>query len=438
MNNRELTEHIFLAGIKGVLPGKLINNLFSVRGQNLKIGYHTFDLEKTGSIYVIGAGKASAAMAHYVEKFLGGRITGGHIVTKYGYYCSLENIAVTEAGHPVPDENSYKATAEIIQIADKASENDLVICLWSGGGSSLLADFPDSSSPEEARIMNDMLVRSGADIREINTIRKHLSHIKGGQLARHIWPASSISIMLSDVTGDPPDIISSGPTVPDSSTFSDALMALEKYQLRNQLPYSLLNYLEEGARGMKPETPEMDDTIFSKTLSILAANNKTALQAAMADAEKRGMHAIIVASDIMGDINQVSEGMIDAINSFRNNNEIPKPVCLLFGGETTVKVSGEGLGGRNQHLTLTMAKKVQEIPGVTFLAGSTDGNDGNTEMAGAVIDSETIHNALSMNIDPGRYLEEFNSYNFFKTVGGHVYTGPTLTNVMDMVVVIIE
>lgn len=438
MSNRELAEHIFLAGIKGVLPGKLIGNLFSVRGQNLKIGYHSFDLDKISNIYVIGAGKASAAMAHYVEKYLGSRITGGHIVTKYGYYCSLEKIAVSEAGHPVPDDNSYSAAAKIVRIAEQATENDLVICLWSGGGSSLLADFPEGSSSEEARIMNDLLVRSGADIREINTIRKHLSHIKGGQLARHIFPATGISIMISDVNGDPPDIISSGPTSPDSSTFGDALMILDKYQLREEFPAGLLSYLEEGARGLKPETPKVDDVVFAKSLSIIAGNNKTALLAAMAEAENRGIHAIIVATDIFGDISQVAEGIVDAIHGYRNNYEIPKPVCLLFGGETTVKVSGDGLGGRNQHLALTLALRLQEIPGVTLLAGGTDGNDGNTEMAGAMIDADTIQIANSMNIDPHRFLAEFNSYDFFKIAGGHVFTGPTLTNVMDMIIVIIE
>jgi glycerate 2-kinase len=438
MNNRELAEHIFLAGIKGVLPGKLIGNLLSIRGQNLKIGYHTFNLEKTGNIYVIGAGKASAAMAHYVEKYIGNRITKGHIVTKYDYYCSLDKIQVSEAGHPVPDENSYKATEEIVRIAEQAVENDLVICLWSGGGSSLLADFPEGSSAEEAGKMNDLLVKSGADIREINIIRKHLSHIKGGQLARHIWPASAISIIISDVMGDPPDIISSGPTAPDGSTFGDALNILDKYQLRDQFPHGLLNYLEEGARGMKPETPKLDDIIFSRILSIIAGNNKTALLAAMVEAEKMGIHSIIVSSDIFGSISQVSDGIIDAIHSYRNNNEIPKPVCLLFGGETTVKVSGDAKGGRNQHLALTLALKIRDIQGVTILAGGTDGNDGNSEMAGAVIDPETIHIAQSMNIEPVRFLDEFNSYEFFKMVGGHVFTGPTLTNVMDIIVVVIE
>ncbi|MCX6329987.1 MAG: glycerate-2-kinase family protein, partial [Bacteroidia bacterium] len=249
MNNREVAEHIFLAGVRGVLPDKIINDLFSLRGSLLKIGYLSYDLEKIRNIYVIGAGKASAAMAHYVEKIVGDRITEGHIVTKYGYFCKLNNITVTEAGHPVPDENSFRATEEILRISEKAAENDLVICLWSGGGSTLLADNPESSSPHEVMFFNEMLVRCGAEIREMNIIRKHLSKVKGGQLLKHIWPAASVSIFLSDVIGDPLDIIASGPTVPDNSTFAEALKILENYHLKNDIPPGLLNYLEKGAEG---------------------------------------------------------------------------------------------------------------------------------------------------------------------------------------------
>lgn len=438
MDNRDLARHIFLAGIKGVLPGKLMNNLFSLKGDRFKIGYQTIDLDSTGNIYILGAGKASASMAHYVIKFLGERIVDGHIVTKYGYYCNLGRIKVTEAGHPVPDKNSYLAARELTDIADRASENDLVICLWSGGGSSLLADFPDGSGREEMAIINDILVRSGAGIDEINTVRKHLSHVKGGHLARHIWPAAFVNILLSDVTGDHPDIIASGPTVPDSSTFTDALRVLEKYQLLDTFPQASLEYLRKGEQGEIPENPKPDDIIFSKALTILAGNNRTALQAAMAEAESCGIHAIIIASDLEGEVEQFASGIIDAINSCRYNENIPKPVCLLFGGEPTVKVSAGGAGGRNQHLALTLALKLQDIPGVTLLAGGTDGNDGNTEMAGAVVDLGTIHKARSMDIWPEQYLEEFNSDGFFKKVGGQIFTGPTMTNVMDIVIAIIE
>lgn len=192
MNNREIARQILMEGIKGVLPGKLITDLVSVRGSVLKTGYCSYDLTKLDRIFVIGAGKASAAMAHYLESVIGSRITGGYIVTKYGYSCRLKYITVAEAGHPVPDPESYKAAEEILRIASGASENDLVICLWSGGGSALLADHPENSSQEEMALLNEKLVRCGADINEINAVRKHLSGVKGGQLASKIKPAAAV------------------------------------------------------------------------------------------------------------------------------------------------------------------------------------------------------------------------------------------------------
>ncbi|MCU0474017.1 MAG: DUF4147 domain-containing protein [Bacteroidales bacterium] len=438
MNNREIAEHIFLAGIKGVLPEKLISDLILLRKTHLKIGYLSYNLGEIKSIYIIGAGKASAAMAHYVEKILGRRITDGFVVTKYGHSCKLKYIKVAEAGHPVPDENSFGAAEEMLKITGLAGKDDLVICLWSGGGSSLLADHPVASSPVEISFLNDMLVNCGADIREMNAVRKHLSKIKGGQLTRSIWPAAGVSIMLSDVIGDHPDVIASGPTSPDNSTFTDALKVIESHNLKNDIPPGLLKYLIEGTKGIHPETPKPGDPVFKNVGTILAGNNKTALRAAKDESEKLGYNTIIVTNDMAGDVNEACSFIIDTVCRYKNDNNIQMPVCLLFGGETTVTVTGEGSGGRNQHLALLAAIRLQHIPGVTFLSGGTDGNDGNTDMAGAVVDSETVHTALSMNTDPERFLADFDSFHFFSSTGGHIFTGPTMTNVMDLAVVIIE
>ena len=438
MNNYETAGHIFLAGIKGVLPGKLINDLISLRGSLLKIGYITYDLEKLSNIYVVGAGKASAAMGHYVESILGDKIKDGHIVTKYGSLCKLRFIKVTEAGHPIPDPNSYRASEEILQIAVKAGEKDLVICLWSGGGSALMADCPETSSPGEMALLNEKLIKCGADIREVNAVRKHLSKVKGGQLALHIWPASTVSILLSDVVGDPPDIIASGPTVPDNSTFSDAMAVIEKYGLKNEIPSGLINHLYEGIQGIRPETPKYGDAVFSKTATFLAGSNKTALQAAKAESEKLGFTTLIVTDTLTGDIENACSFIVDSINNCRNDNSLQKPVCLLFGGETTIRVTGKGQGGRNQHLALSAAFRLRHIPGITLLAAGTDGNDGDTDAAGGVVDSDTIQKALSVNIDPEMYLNEFDSYHFFRSTGGHIRTGPTMTNVMDLIVILVE
>jgi|OpeIllAssembly_1097287.scaffolds.fasta_scaffold53613_2 hydroxypyruvate reductase/glycerate 2-kinase len=438
MDNHEIARHIFLAGIKGVLPGKLINDLIYLRGSVFKIGYMSYDLKVTEKIFVIGAGKASAAMAHYLESILGGRITKGFVVTKYGYSCKLKYITLSEAGHPVPDANSYKAAEEILNIASGAGENDLVICLWSGGGSSLLADHPEFSSFDDMALLNEKLVKCGADIGEMNAVRKHLSKVKGGQLAKHITPASYVSILLSDVIGDPADIIASGPTVPDNSTFSDALRVIEKYNLAEELPPVLLNYLRDGVQGLKPETPKPGDEVFRKSALFYAGNNKTALQCAKAESESLGFETFIVTDSLKGDTEDAAAFIINGIHNCRNDNSVKKPACLLYGGETTVRVTGIGKGGRNQHLALYMAFQIRDVPGITFLSGGTDGNDGDTDAAGAGVNSETIRKAHENNIDPEVYLKNFDSYNFFKLTGGLIITGPTLTNVMDLMVAIIE
>jgi glycerate 2-kinase len=438
MNNRNIAENIFLAGVKGVLPEKLITNTMKLEGSLLTIGEYQLSLENINNIYVIGAGKASAAMGHYVESILGDRISGGHIVVKYGYSCKLKRIDVTEAGHPVPDSNGFRASDQIVKISSKASDKDLVICLISGGGSALLADLPQGLLPEDLFIMNNVLIRCGASIHEINAVRKHLSLIKGGQLARLVRPAQLVTLIISDVTGDEVDVIASGPTVPDPSTFSDAFNIILKYNLESDITQGVLNYLKDGISGIHDETPKPDNPLFYGTINLITGTNMTALQEAKKSAIGLGFNTYIIDSEITGDVKSISELIFDTINAYRNNVEIKKPVCLLFGGETTVKVTGNGLGGRNQHLALVSAIKLAGIENVTLLAAGTDGTDGPTDAAGAVIDAQTLREASLYKIDPANYLYHFDSYNFFKKTGGHIITGPTFTNVMDLIIVLIE
>jgi glycerate 2-kinase len=438
MNNREIAEKIFMAGVRSVLPEKLIKGIMKLEGTMLIIGDNKVLLDNIKNIYVIGAGKASAAMGHYVETILGPRITGGHIVVKYGYSCKLKRIKVSEAGHPVPDASGFRATEELVAISSRASENDLVICLISGGASALLADLPPGILPEELYIMNNLLIRCGASIQEINCVRKHLSRIKGGQLARIIRPASLISIILSDVTGNPLEVIGSGPTVPDSSTFGDALKVIEKYNLTADITSGLLNYLRDGLNGTYPETPKPGDPLFEGAFNILAGTNLIALKASKDEAVSHGYKTYIIDAELNGDVESVCESVLNMAVSFKNNKDIKKPACLLYGGETTIKVSGNGYGGRNQHLALSAAIRLRNTPGITLLSAGTDGTDGPTDAAGAVADSETMSSAISLNEDPVNYLSGFNSHGFFKRVGGLINTGPTFTNVMDMVVILVE
>jgi glycerate 2-kinase len=437
MDHRKFAETIFLAGVERVLPENLIARHMVVADNWLQTGPLKFSLKEIDKIYVTGAGKASALMAAEVEKILGDRITEGHIVVKYGHACKLQYIKVTEAGHPVPDANGYEATRAILEIAGKAGSNDLVICLISGGGSALLADYPEGSSPEEMATLSKVLINSGASITEINTIRKHLSGVKGGQLARAVFPGTDISLILSDIVGDPLDAIASGPTTPDPTTFVQALDILGKYNLRNLVPAGLLRYLEEGQKGIRSETPKSGDQVFRKTFNILIGSNRSALEAGMKKAGSLGINAFIIDDRIQGDVSDVAKRIVETSLKYKNDVRVMKPACLLFGGEPTVRMTGNGTGGRNQHLALMCSLLLQDNPGITILAGGTDGSDGPTDAAGAVVDSNTVIDALSEGIDPEKYLEGFDSYNFFKKAGGHIITGPTGTNVMDIMVVMV-
>jgi hydroxypyruvate reductase/glycerate 2-kinase len=387
---------------------------------------------------VIGAGKASASMAKEVENILGNRITSGHIVVKYGHGCELKYIDVSEAGHPVPDENGYRATQKILEIADQAMANDLIICLISGGGSALLADFPEGSSINDLIVTNQLLLKSGADIKEINTIRKHLSKVKGGQLARVASPAKVISLILSDVIGDSPDTIASGPTVPDTTTFEDASVILVKFNLIEEMPEFFVKHLEKGTRGMIPETPKPVDLVFNNTENIIIGSNTIALEACRKKAIGLGLNSFIITSQLEGNTVEVAESLVKTAVTFQKDDSIKKPCCLLFGGETTIKVSGKGTGGRNQHLTLVAALLLKDKTGITLLSAGTDGNDGPASAAGAVVDTQTFEDASLKKIDIEKYLQNFDSFHFFEKAGGHIITGPTMTNVMDIIVVIIQ
>jgi glycerate 2-kinase len=437
MNYRTVAEQIFLAGVESVLPHRLITRAMSLNGNSLKIGSLTYNLEDIENIYIIGAGKASAMMGSEVEKILGDRITEGHIVVKYGYSCQLKYIDITEAGHPIPDSNGFKATSEILNLAGAANCNDLVICLISGGGSSLLPDIPEGCSADDMMKVNDLLINCGASISEINAVRKHLSVVKGGQLARIVYPATLVNLILSDVPGDNLDVIASGPTVPDPTTYLQALTVLATFGLSRTIPRGVLTSLKEGAAGKRPETPKAGDPVFNKTYNILVGSNRVALEAAKVKALDFNINAVIIDDQLQGDISTVAEYIVETSLKFKSDRDEVKPVCLLFGGETTVKMTGKGAGGRNQHLALKCALLLQNHRGITVLSAGTDGTDGASDAAGAVVDSDTVAKAVIKNIDPQKYLSEFDSFHFFKKTGDHIITGPTMTNVMDIIVVLV-
>lgn len=433
---KKIAELIFFAGVNGVLPEKLMQSQVKLSGDLLQVAEKRFPLSRFRHIYVLAAGKAAASMSRGVEKVLGDKITNGHVVTKYGHGMNLNYLTLTEAGHPIPDAEGVKGTQKIVNIARKATEDDLVICLISGGASALMADFPEGVTLDDLKRTNELLTKCGANITEINTVRKHLSKIKGGQLARILFPATTVCLILSDVVGDRLDVIASGPTVGDSSSFADALTIIDKYSLQNRLPSSVLHYLLEGADGSIADTPKPDNPVFQNVHNYIIGSNGIALESSAKKAVELGFETHTVTDSIQEDVTETANFILKTIDNQKPTGN--KPVCLLFGGEPTVKVSGKGLGGRNQHLALYLATKICCKKNITILCAGTDGTDGPTDAAGAVVDYETATKAVEKGIDPNHYLTDCDSYRFFQQVGGHIITGNTGTNVMDIIVVIIQ
>jgi hydroxypyruvate reductase/glycerate 2-kinase len=438
MNSKIIAEKIFLAGVESVSPDKLIRRSVSINGNMLFISDFSISLNLINQIFVIGAGKASGGMAKELESILGNRINGGHIIVKYGHGNKLKYINISEAGHPVPDSNGLDVTKKIRSLLNETRNDDLVICLLSGGGSALLTDLPEGATIEDMVKINNLLLSSGADIKEINTVRKHLSKIKGGQLAKAASPAILVNLILSDVVGDPVDVIASGPTVPDTTTFGDAIAILKKYNLLKKIPTPLKDYLQKGAEGGYPETPKPGDPIFSTTQNFIIGNNKMAMEAAFRKAMEFGLNPLIIDSALEGDTTKTAEDIVAIAIRFQNDVTVKKPCCLLFGGETTLKIEGNGIGGRNQHLALYAAWLLRDKEKITLLSAGTDGSDGPTKAAGAVVNTHTFDTAYSKGLDIKKYLENFDSFHFFEIAGGLVITGPTLTNVMDIIIVIVE
>jgi glycerate 2-kinase len=437
IDHSSIAVSIFLAGVERVLPDRLICNSMSVRNDVLYINDLSFNLLSFKNIYVVGAGKASALMGAEVERILGDRITAGHIAVKYGHGRDMKKIKVTEAGHPVPDENGYQATQDVLEICRKAGIHDLVICLLSGGGSALLPDSPEGVSNASMMKLNDELVKSGAAIDEINTVRKHLSDVKGGRLAQAVFPATLISLILSDVIGDPPDVIASGPTVADTTTYTDARSILEKYIVSSHVPPEITSWITKGCHGLFPETPKPGNKAFEKTYNILIGTNRIALQAAAEKAKELGFESHILTDRLEGDVLAAADYIVGQALEFKSKKNNGKAICLLIGGEPTVRVTGNGSGGRNQHLALLCAVMLRGVSGITILAAGTDGSDGPTPNAGAVVDGETYMKAIRNGNNPEDFLKEFNTCRFFSIEGGAIVTGPTMTNVMDIIAVLI-
>ena len=389
-------------------------------------------------IFVVGAGKASAPMAEALEKIVGkSRIERGIVVVKRGHgrrsSSRGSHIEIREAGHPIPDRAGFEAALDLEAMLRQANARDLVLMLISGGASALVPSPVPPVSLADKQKTTDLLLRCGADIFELNTVRKHLSLLKGGRLAALAYPATVVALILSDVVGDPLSVIGSGPTVPDDTTYGDALRVLEKFELTGVVPRSVLDTLERGARGELPETPKPGDPLFESVHNVIVGSNRLALDVAAAKAKELGYKPLILSSTLRGESRIVAQTLAEVVREVRyTGHPLGPPVCLLSGGETTVTVRGRGKGGRNQEFALAAALALEGVPGWLVLSAGTDGTDGPTDAAGAVADGTTVARAAARKRPASVALENNNSYPVFQSIEDLVETGPTGTNVMDV------
>lgn len=447
---REHLRKIFTAAVERVDPRTLLRERLRLRGETLRISgaglERAIDLRDFDRIFVLGAGKATARLAAALEELLADRISAGVIAVKYGYTEPLRRIRIIEAGHPLPDEQGLKAAAEIEQLAGQADSRTLVIALISGGGSALLpaplafqsGEGAAALTLEEKQQATGALLACGATIGEINCIRKHLSRLKGGRLARLLYPAACLSLILSDVVGDRLDAIASGLTVPDPSTYAQARSIIRKYGLEKSLPRKVLDLLSRGDDGLLEETPKPGDPIFANVTNVLLGTNYTGLKAAKAMAKALGYATAVLSSRIVGEAREVARVYAAiALDQKRLRCLVPagKPACILGGGETTVTLRGGGQGGRNQECALAFLAELQEAAEaareIYFLSASTDGSDGPTDAAGAFASYDAVIRSRELGMSILEYLRANDSYRFHQAMGGLLKTGPTNTNVCD-------
>lgn len=433
---------LWTAALRAVDPGVAIDKFVKRRGRTLRIGAKTFDLGDNRGIWVLGAGKAAAPMARALEKILGKYLAGGIVVTKYGHSLPLERIEVVEAGHPLPDQNGVTGGIKIVSLIEsRIRPRDLVLCLFSGGGSALLVAPAAGISLEDKLACTRTLLNSGASIHEFNAIRKHLSSLKGGGLARLLARTTAVSLIISDVVGDPLDTIASGPLVPDTSTYDYCLQSIQRLQIEDKIPSSIMGRLESGAAGLIPETPRPGDPMFRNTANFIVAGNAQACVAAAREARHLGYKVLLLTTRLEGDTAEAARFHMSIIEEIVfQGRPMHSPACLISGGETTVRVTGGGKGGRNQEFSLHCARQLAHLPASCIVASvGTDGTDGPTDAAGAIADNTTVTRSLKFG---ARFIQESiadnDSYNFFKRLGDLIVTGPTRTNVADLRIFLIR
>lgn len=433
---------IFLAGLRAGDPYKAVLEHAGLKGDTLFAGGHRYDIKRFKKIIAVGAGKAAYRMGMAVEEVFGDRLEKGILITKYGHGGKLKRLKLIEASHPLPDEAGVNGTEEIIELLKEADEITLVVCLLSGGASSLLVKPADGITLDEKGKTVELLLKGGADIYELNTVRKHISGIKGGRLLSCSYPAKVISFIMSDVIGDRLDVIASGPTAPDGTTFGDGRKVFEKFGIWDNIPESVRAHMEKGEAGEIPETPKGSEPFFKNADNIIVGSLRQSLLSSRDKAASMGFETVITDLSLSGEARGAAGRLAE--RATREQKKGGGPKCLISGGETFVTVKGKGLGGRNQELALAFAIDIEGLEGITLLSAGTDGTDGPTDADGAIVDGKTAGEARRFGIDPEAYLNENDSYNFFARLDSlsgsrhHIKTGPTGTNVLDIQVIIIN
>ncbi|HDT13054.1 MAG TPA: glycerate kinase [Candidatus Aminicenantes bacterium] len=433
----EDAEAIWRAALAAVDPWNLVRAGVDRRGDVIRVQDREYDLSAYERVFIISFGKAGAAMGEALAEILDERLTSGLVVVPWPVGQEASRLEYLEAAHPVPDARSVEAARRVIEVAERAGEKDLLFVCISGGGSSLLTLPAESVALDKKRRLTEDLLRAGATINELNVVRKHLSGIKGGQLARAAYPATVVTLAISDVVGDDLGTIASGPTHWDASTFADARSILECYGLWDGASALVRARIEDGQAGRVPETLKEGDPVFGRVATLVVGDNMTALRAAKHEAEKRGFEAIFLSSSDSGEARRTAAGYAAFVTELAcSASSLPRPLCLLAGGELTVTVKGRGRGGRNTEFVLAAIVDLDKagISGLDWLILSlgTDGIDGPTDAAGAWADPKTIRTARALGLNPADYLEDNDSYGFFKQTGNLIVTGPTGTNVMDL------
>jgi hydroxypyruvate reductase len=431
---------VLIAALEAVDPLRAVRSALRREGSLLRMGGEEFDLDAFEHVWVVGAGKAGAPMAQAVEEVMSDRVAGGVVVVKYGHAAPTQLVEVREAGHPVPDAAGLLAGEEVLALAHRAGAKDLVICLLSGGGSALLEALPDGMVLEDLKQVTSLLLASGATINEMNCVRKHLSLIKGGLLARAVAPAQLVTLVLSDVVGSPLDVIASGPTVADASTWEDAWAVVERYALVERLPEAVRLRLATGRLGGMEDTPKQGNGALAQSLTMIVGDNSVAAEAAKRSAEEQGFSSLIVTTFMEGEAREAARFAVAVAREVQaHDRPVPQPACVIFGGETTVTLGEKsGKGGRNQELAVAAAALLEGTAGITLVALATDGSDGPTDSAGGIVDGSTVAQARDAGVSVRSALEKHDAYPFLSAAGGLLVTGPTRTNVNDLVFVFVE